>query len=157
MTLSTSTPEVNITLLIIYIDLLTIKYTVKISIGFQWSALAWGALETSYACVHFSRLSIASVDGKQHLSEVVFSALVGFPLYTTSTRHRVKQSPKSTTGMSSVAYVMLCGAKDRSCGASITMLQHIPRTWFRLWGWLDFQRSRNAYSPLPPPEGGILF
>ena len=28
----------------------------------------------------FSRLSIASVDGKQHLSEVVFSALVGFSL-----------------------------------------------------------------------------
>ena len=29
----------------------------------------------------FSRLSIASVDGKQHLSEVVISALVGFSLY----------------------------------------------------------------------------
>ena len=28
----------------------------------------------------FSRLSIASVDDKQHLSEVVFSALVGFSL-----------------------------------------------------------------------------
>ena len=30
----------------------------------------------------FSRLSIASVDGKQHLSEIVFSALVGFSLAT---------------------------------------------------------------------------
>ncbi|UYV83927.1 hypothetical protein LAZ67_X000624 [Cordylochernes scorpioides] len=44
------------------------------------------------------------------------------------------QSSKSTTGMSSVAYLMLCDTKDRSCdqktnGASITtMLQHIPRT-----------------------------
>ena len=37
----------------------------------------------------FSRLSLASVDNKQHLSEVVFSALVGFSLYTTSTHHRV--------------------------------------------------------------------
>ena len=32
----------------------------------------------SYACVNFSTLSIASVDGKQHLSEIVFCALVGF-------------------------------------------------------------------------------
>ena len=46
--------------------------------GFQWSALAWGVLEPSYACVNFSRLSIVLVDGKQDLSEVVFSALVGF-------------------------------------------------------------------------------
>ena len=29
----------------------------------------------------FSRLSIVSVDGKQHLSEVLFSALIGFSLY----------------------------------------------------------------------------
>ena len=41
----------------------------------------------------FSCMSIVTVDGKQHhLSEVVFSALVGFSLYTTSTHHRVKQS-----------------------------------------------------------------
>ena len=56
------------------------------------------------------------------------------------THHRVKQSAKSTTGMSSIAYVMLCGARDRSCGQQIigasitTMLQHIPRTWFRFFG-----------------------
>ena len=50
------------------------------------------------------------------------------------------QSPKSIKGRSSIAYVKLCGARDRSCGqqeivASITtMLQHIlPRTWFRLF------------------------
>ena len=39
---------------------------------FQRSALAWGDLEHSYAYLKFSRLSIASVDNKQHLSEVVF-------------------------------------------------------------------------------------
>ena len=60
--------------------------------GFQLSALAWGELEPSYAFVNFSRLPIASVDRKQHLSEVVFSALV-FSLYT-STHHRVKLSPR---------------------------------------------------------------
>ena len=38
---------------------------------------AGGDLETSYACVNFFRLSIAPVHGMQHLSEVVFSALVG--------------------------------------------------------------------------------
>ena len=71
---------------------------------------------------------------KQHMSEEVFSVLVGFSLYTTSMHHRVKQSPKSTTGMSSLAYLMLCYARDRSCGqqaigASImTMPQQIPRT-----------------------------
>ena len=48
--------------------------------GFQWSALAWGDLEPSYAYVKFYRLSIVSIDGKQHLSEIVFSALVGFSL-----------------------------------------------------------------------------
>jgi hypothetical protein len=48
--------------------------------GFQCSALALGNLELSYKCVKFSRLSIAPVDGKQNLSEVVFSALVGFSL-----------------------------------------------------------------------------
>jgi hypothetical protein len=80
--------------------------------GFQWSEFAWGDLELTYPCANFSRVSIVSVDGKQRLSEVclVLSS------YTTSTHYRVKQSPKSTTGMSSVAYVMLRGARDRSCG-----------------------------------------
>ena len=36
--------------------------------GFKWSALARGDLKPVYACVNFSRLSIASVDSKQHLS-----------------------------------------------------------------------------------------
>jgi hypothetical protein len=82
----------------------------------------------------FFCLSIPSVDVKQHLSEVVFSTHVGYSLYTMSTHHRVKQSPKSTIGMSSITYMMLCGTGDWSCGqqsigASImTMLQHIPRT-----------------------------
>ena len=47
---------------------------------FQWSALAWGDLEPAYAYVNFPRPSVASVDDKQPLSEVVFSALVGFSL-----------------------------------------------------------------------------
>jgi hypothetical protein len=87
----------------------------------------------------FPRLSIALVDGNQHLSEVVFSVLVTFSLYTTSTHHSVKRSPKSTIGMSSVAYVTLCGARDRSCGqqaigASITtMLQHILALDWHFW------------------------
>ena len=46
--------------------------------GIQWSALVWGDLQPSFACVDFSRLSIVSLDGNQHLSELVFNALVGF-------------------------------------------------------------------------------
>ena len=80
--------------------------------GFQLSALAWGDLEPSYACVNFFCLSIASVDGKQNLSEVVFSALVVFSLYTTSTYRRVKKSPEYNTRISSVTYVILWGASD---------------------------------------------
>ena len=76
-----------------------------------------------HSCI-LSCLSVSSVDGKQHLSEVEFSALVKFSLYTTSTHHRVKQSPQNTTGMSSVAYVMLCGARDRSCGQQAIGLHH---------------------------------
>jgi hypothetical protein len=48
--------------------------------GFQWSALVRGDLKFDTNKRIFSRLSVASVDGKQHLSEVVFSALVGFSL-----------------------------------------------------------------------------
>ena len=48
--------------------------------GFKWSALAWGDLEPPYAYVNFFHLSIVSVDGKQHLSKVVFSTLVRFLL-----------------------------------------------------------------------------
>ena len=40
-------------------------------------------LDPSYARVNFSRLSIASVDGKQHFSEVVFNALVEFSVLET--------------------------------------------------------------------------
>ena len=95
----------------------------------------------------FSHLSIASVDGKQHLSEVVFSALVRFSLYT-SMHHRLKQSPESSTGMSSV--IMWCcvtqetGVGDQQAvGASITtVFQHILHTLFRLfWGSPGFLLS----------------
>ena len=48
--------------------------------GFERSALASDDLEPSYACVNFLRLLIASVNGKQYLSEVMFSAIVGFSL-----------------------------------------------------------------------------
>ena len=41
---------------------------------------AWGDLEPSYACVNFIPRLNSVIDGKQHLSEVVFSALVGFSL-----------------------------------------------------------------------------
>ena len=80
-----------------------------------------------------------SADGKLHLSELVFSVLVEFSLYNTSTHHRVEQSPKSTTGMSSVAYVMLCGARDRSLWSTVNWrllhdnLQHSPRPLFRFF------------------------
>jgi hypothetical protein len=43
--------------------------------GFQGSALAGGDLEPSYACVNFFHQSV-SVDGKQHLSDIVFRALI---------------------------------------------------------------------------------
>jgi hypothetical protein len=76
----------------------------------------------------FSCLSIASVDDKQHLSEVVFSALIRFSLYITNMHHRVKQLPKSTTGMFSIAWywVILCGARDRSCGQWAPPRQQSP-------------------------------
>ena len=44
----------------------------------QWSVLVWGDIEPSYTRLNFSCLSIASVDGKQYLSEVMFRALVRF-------------------------------------------------------------------------------
>jgi hypothetical protein len=69
--------------------------------------------------VNFYCLSNTPVDGKQYLSEVVFSALIRFLLYTTSTDHKVKQSPKSTTGIFSITYVMLCGARDQTCGQQV--------------------------------------
>ena len=53
--------------------------------------------------------------------------------------HRLKKSPKSTTGMSSVAYLMLWKARYRSFGQQAidtyitTMLQHIPCTLFRMF------------------------
>ena len=48
--------------------------------GFQWSTLAWDDLEPSYISVNFVS-PIHSVSSKQHLSEVMFSALVGFSLW----------------------------------------------------------------------------
>ena len=88
-----------------------------------------------HVCI-FSCLSIASVDDKQHLNEVV--------LVLSSNFHCISQvcttgSPKNTTGMSLITYVMLCSAGDRSCGQQAidasytTMLQHIPCTWFILF------------------------
>ena len=46
--------------------------------GFQWSALAWGDLQSSCACVHFPRLSIASFDGEalQHMSYRVCAIII---------------------------------------------------------------------------------
>ena len=49
---------------------------------FQWSSLTWSHLEPMKVRMRdfFSRLSTASVDGKQYFSEVVFSALIWFLL-----------------------------------------------------------------------------
>ena len=47
---------------------------------FNEACLHEGNLESLYSCVNFSHLSIESVDGKQHLSVVVLSGLVGFSL-----------------------------------------------------------------------------
>ena len=67
----------------IYITLLE-KYLTLFCFAKTWwismKPLARGDLEPSYASVNFSRLSIASVDDEHHLSEIVFSALVGFSL-----------------------------------------------------------------------------
>ena len=85
-----------------------------------------------------SCLLISSVDGNQHLSEIVFSGLVRF-----SSVRKVSYlifCQKSTTRIFCDVYMMLCGARDRRCGqraidTSITiMLQHILRTWFRFFG-----------------------
>ena len=59
--------------------------------GFQWS----------FACMHdfFSHLSIAPVDGKQHLSEVVFSARLTFIVYheyAQLSQTMIKEPPKKT-------------------------------------------------------------
>ena len=113
----------------------------------------------------FSCLSMSSVDSKQQLSEAVFMALVEFLLYPTSTHHRVNQLPKNTTGVSSITYVILCGARDRNCyqqaiGASI-------RTIFRTFFAHDsdfWRKTRLLWVSLIscdfclfPPEGRILF
>ena len=45
------------------------------SFAFQWPLEFWEELE---APGRVSRVSTASVDGKQHLSEVIFSEIVGF-------------------------------------------------------------------------------
>ena len=66
-------------------------------------------------CEFFPRLSITSVDGKQHLSEVVFSALVGiftvremtgFGLYpyTEDMLDSINRSPTSGTSYSLFTY-----------------------------------------------------
>ena len=60
----------------------------------------------------------------------------------TNTHHKAKPSPKSTTRGYFVAFVMLCGANDRTCGqqnlgSSITTM-HLPilRIWFKVF-WLN--------------------
>jgi len=56
----------------------------------------------------------------------------------TSTHHKAKTLTKNTTWQSFVAFVMLCGATDRTCGqrerGSCIMTTHqlIPRNWFKL-------------------------
>ena len=81
-----------------------------------WGVLSRMLYSLSWVDIAFTNLSIASVNGKQHLRDVVFSVLVRFSLYTSRMHHKVKQSPKSTTGMFSNAYMMLCSARDWSWG-----------------------------------------
>ena len=55
----------------------------------------------------------------------------------TSTHHKAKTLTKNTTWKSFVTFVMLCGARDRTCGqregGSCIMTSHqlIPRNWFK--------------------------
>jgi len=56
----------------------------------------------------------------------------------TSTHHKAKILTKNTTWKSFVAFVILCGARDRTCGqrkrGSCIMTTHqlIPRNWFKV-------------------------
>ena len=56
----------------------------------------------------------------------------------TSTHHMTKTLKKNTTWKSFVTFVMLCGARDQTCGqrerGSCIMMMHqlIPRNWFKL-------------------------
>ena len=93
----------------------------------------------------------------------------------TSTHHKAKTLTKNTTWKSLVTFVMLCGARDRTCGQRehgsciMTMHQLIPHNWFKLsWPnttFLWFNRlpalptgslpSRHGFLRLlavPPPE-----
>ena len=42
----------------------------------------------------------------------------------TSTHHKAKTLTKKTTWKSFLAFVMLCGARDRTCGAAVTWQLH---------------------------------
>ena len=93
----------------------------------------------------------------------------------TSMHHKVKTLTKNTTWKSFVASMMLCGARNRTCGqwecgsCIMTMHQLIPHNWFKLsWPnttFLWFNRlpalptgslpSRHGFLRLlavPPPE-----
>jgi hypothetical protein len=86
----------------------------------------------------------------------------------TSMHHKVKTLIKNTTWKSLVAFVMLCGARDQTCGQQergsciMTTHQLIPRNWFKLsWpntAFLWFDRlllSRHGslrFLAVPPPE-----
>jgi hypothetical protein len=60
----------------------------------------------------------------------------------TSTHHRTKTLIKNTTWKSIIVIVMLCGARDRTCGQRergsciMTTYQLIPRNWFKR-SWLN--------------------
>jgi len=69
---------------------------------------------------------------------LLFLTRVGWCI--TNTHHKAKPSPKSTTRGYFVAFVMLCGANDRTCGQQklgnsiTTMHPPILRIWFKVFG-----------------------
>ena len=67
-----------------------------------WISMKCACMRRFWIFIHmceFSRLSIASVDGKQHFSEVVFSALVGFSFYESLRNDLTSESYPKTQDM----------------------------------------------------------
>jgi len=80
----------------------------------------------------------------------------------TNTHHKAKPSPKSTTRGYFVAFVMLCGANDRTCGqqnlgSSITTM-HLPilRIWFKVF-WLNTTFPWFVRLPTLPTWPPVIF
>jgi len=91
---------------------------------------------------------------------IVFSTPVGWCI--TNTHHKANPSPKNTTRGYFVAFVMLCGAKDRTygqqnLGSSITIM-HPPilRIWFTVF-WLKTTFPCFVRLPTLPTWPFVIF